>query len=29
LEKYKVNDAFPDRTGFGGRKIAYFDTVMY
>ncbi len=29
FEKYKVNEAFPDRTGFGGRKIAYFDTVTF
>ncbi len=29
FERYKVNEAFPDRTGFGGRKIAYFDTVIF
>jgi peptide/nickel transport system substrate-binding protein len=29
FDRYKVNEAFPDRTGFGGRKIAYFDTVTF
>ncbi|HEV8673224.1 MAG TPA: ABC transporter substrate-binding protein [Methylomirabilota bacterium] len=29
FDRYKVNEAFPDRTGFGGRKIAYFDAVTF
>ena len=29
FDRYKVNEAFPDRTGFGGRKLAYFDTVTF
>ena len=29
FDRYKVNEAYPDRTGFGGRKIAYFDTVTF
>ena len=29
FERYKANEAYPDRTGFGGRKVAYFDTVTF
>ena len=29
FDRYKVNEAHPDRSGFGGRKIAYFDTVTF
>ena len=29
FDRYKVNETLPDRTGFGGRKIAYFDTVTF
>jgi peptide/nickel transport system substrate-binding protein len=29
FDRYKVNEALPDRSGFGGRKVAYFDTVTF
>jgi peptide/nickel transport system substrate-binding protein len=29
FDRYKVNEAFPDRTGFGGRKLAWFNTVTF
>jgi peptide/nickel transport system substrate-binding protein len=29
FDRYKVNETLPDRSGFGGRKVAYFDAVTF